>query len=82
MHNANIHITEVLPMKASIVDLRYHMHDVIKALDRNESVEILYHRKKIGVITPTKTESPGRVQDHPFFGIATHDELSLKVLKT
>lgn len=61
-------------MKASIVDLRYHMHDVIKALDRNEPVEILYHRKKIGVITSTKTQSPEKVQDHPFFGIATHDE--------
>ena len=65
-------------MKASIVDLRYHMHDVIKALDRNESVEILYHRKKIGVITPAKTESPTEVQDHPFFGIATHNGLSVE----
>ncbi|MCX7116739.1 MAG: type II toxin-antitoxin system Phd/YefM family antitoxin [Legionellales bacterium] len=65
-------------MKASIVDLRYHMHDVIKALDRNESVEILYHRKKIGVITPTKNESPEKVQDHPFFGMAAHNELSVE----
>ncbi len=65
-------------MKASIVDLRYHMHDVIKALDRNESVEILYHRKKIGVITPTKRELSEKVQDHPFFGIATSDLSSVE----
>ena len=65
-------------MKASIVDLRYHMNDVIKALFRNESVEILYHKKKIGIITPTKKQSPEKVQDHPFFGITTHDELSVE----
>jgi len=65
-------------MKASIVDLRYHMHDVIKALDRNEPVEILYHRKKIGIITPTKTESPEKVQDHPFFGLETSKKLSVE----
>lgn len=29
-------------MKASIVDLRYHMKEILKALDRNEPVEILY----------------------------------------
>lgn len=75
MYNTNIHIiVGECPMKASIVDLRYHMHNVIKALDRNESVEILYHRKKIGVITPIKAQSPDKVQDHPFFGIAIHNE--------
>ena len=32
-------------MKASIVDLRYKTTDILKALDRNESVTILYHGK-------------------------------------
>lgn len=40
-------------MKASIVDLRYKMNDVLKALDRNEQVTILYHGKIKGVIMPT-----------------------------
>jgi hypothetical protein len=45
------------------------MNDVLKALERNEEVEILYHRKKIGVISPVKNASPKRVQAHPFFGM-------------
>ena len=32
-------------MKASIVDLRYQMKDVLKSLDRGESVTIFYHGK-------------------------------------
>lgn len=32
-------------MQASIVDLRYRMNDILKALARNEEVEILYHGK-------------------------------------
>ncbi len=56
-------------MKASIIDLRYKMHDVLKALDRNEEVEVLYHRKKIGVIRPAKLAPLGKVKDHPFFGM-------------
>ena len=33
-------------MKASIVDLRYKMNTILKALDRNEAVTILYHGKE------------------------------------
>lgn len=35
-------------MKATVVDLRYKMNDVLKALDRNETVTILYHGKVKG----------------------------------
>ena len=35
-------------MKASVVDLRYKMNDILKALDRNEKVAILYHGKNAG----------------------------------
>lgn len=34
------------------MDLRYKMNDVLKALDRNERVTILYHGKIKGVIVP------------------------------
>ncbi len=54
-------------MKASVVDLRYKMNDVLKALDRNESVSILYHGKVKGIITPSSKKSNQRVSDHPFF---------------
>lgn len=54
-------------MKASIVDLRYRMNDVLKALDRNEEVSILYHGKVKGIITSSLRTSTMRVHDHPFF---------------
>ena len=57
-------------MKATVVDLRYRMNDVLKALDRNEEVEILYHGKLKGTIAPAGRSSVGKVSEHPFFGMA------------
>ncbi len=54
-------------MKASVVDLRYKMNDVLKALDRNEEVSILYHGKVKGIIMSSSKTSNRRVADHPFF---------------
>lgn len=54
-------------MKATIVDLRYHMSEVLKALDRNERVSVLYHGKVKGVITPAGNAALTRVTEHPFF---------------
>ena len=57
-------------MKASVVDLRYKMREVLKALQRNESVQILYHGKLAGTIVPARENlKKMRVQDHPFFGM-------------
>jgi antitoxin (DNA-binding transcriptional repressor) of toxin-antitoxin stability system len=56
-------------MKASIVDLRYRMNEVLKALDRNEEVEILYHGKPKGILKPHVTPSATRVREHPFFNM-------------
>jgi hypothetical protein len=56
-------------MKASIVDLRYKTNDILKALDRNESITVLYHGKVKGVIKPARKKSVSKVRDHPFFGI-------------
>ncbi len=56
-------------MKASVVDLRYKMNDILKALDRNEEVTVLYHGKVKGVIVPVKKDSNKKVTDHPFFGM-------------
>ena len=61
-------------MKASIVDLRYKMKDILRALDRNEPVTILYRGKVKGVINPVNQPSPGKIQDHPFFGMSSGDE--------
>lgn len=59
-------------MKASIVDLRYKMNDVLKALNRNEQITIFYHGKIKGIIMPTPKERTKRVEEHPFFGMLRH----------
>ncbi len=56
-------------MQATIVDLRYHMNEVLKALDRNEDVDILYRGKRKGVLVANADLARGKVQDHPFFNI-------------
>lgn len=57
-------------MKATVVDLRYKMNDILKALDRNETVTILYHGKVKGFIVPAKAKEFKKIKDHPFFGMS------------
>ena len=57
-------------MKATVVDLRYHMNDVLKALDRNERVSILYHGRVKGVITANRCDRRTKVTTHPFFNMS------------
>ncbi len=61
-------------MRASIVDLRYKTNDILKALDRNESVTVLYHGKVKGIIKPAKNKSGLRIKEHPFFGMHRDSE--------
>ena len=58
------------PVKASIVDLRYKTKDILKALERNESVTVLYHGKVKGIIKPARELPASKVGEHPFFGMA------------
>lgn len=58
-------------MKASVVDLRYKMKDILKALDRKEKVTILYHGNVKGTITPVDNIKPKKIKEHPFFGMLT-----------
>jgi hypothetical protein len=58
-------------MQASILDLRRRMGDVLRALEKNETVTILHRGKKKGVIYPASTQQ-GRsisVTQHPAFGM-------------
>ncbi len=64
-------------MKASIVDLRYKTRDILKALERNESVTVLYHGKVRGVIKPVKEKTLTKVEDHPFFGMLRKSDESV-----
>ena len=56
-------------MKASVVDLRYKMNDILKALDRNEDVSILCRGKLKGIIKPVHNGFQAKVTDHPFFNM-------------
>ena len=56
-------------MQASILDLRYKMKEVLKALERNETVEILYHGKRKGLISPCRNKLKKKANTHLFFGM-------------
>jgi antitoxin (DNA-binding transcriptional repressor) of toxin-antitoxin stability system len=58
-------------MKVTIVDLRTRTAEVIKALDRNERVTILYRGKPKGIIYPAKDPERKRMRasEHPAFGM-------------
>ncbi|MFZ2655574.1 MAG: hypothetical protein WAX69_11650 [Victivallales bacterium] len=56
-------------MNASVIDLRYRMRDVLKALDNNEKVQVLCHGKAKGVIMPAGGSAKMNVRDHEFFGM-------------
>jgi prevent-host-death family protein len=62
-------------MLATIVDLRYKMKEVLKALDRKEPVTIVYHGKEKCVIIPSAARRGNYTKsaDHPFFGSARSD---------
>lgn len=61
-------------MKASVVDLRYKMKHILKALERNEAVSIMYHGKEKGIIIPAKSATDLHVSQHPFFGMTAGED--------
>ena len=58
-------------MKASVVDLRHKMKEILAALDRGEEVTILYRGKERAVMIPAKQANKKRTSicDHPAFGM-------------
>ena len=58
-------------MKATVLDLRRRMREVLQALDRKESVTILHRGKVRGVIYPRDAmpRKYASVAEHPAFGI-------------
>jgi len=65
-------------VKATIVDLRYKTTEILKALDRNESVTISYHGKVKGVLSPAKNSTALQTEDHPFFAMNLDHSLSVE----
>jgi antitoxin (DNA-binding transcriptional repressor) of toxin-antitoxin stability system len=59
-------------MNATIVDLRYNMKNVLRAIDRGETVTVLYRgkeRAKLTPITPAPSSSAPKTKDQPLFGL-------------
>ena len=57
-------------MKASVVEMRTRMKEILQALRRRESVDILYHGRVAGTIIPTNSEKAEKnLKAHPFFGM-------------
>ncbi len=64
-------------MKASVVDLRYKMKEVLKALGRRERVTITHHGRVKGTIDPVRSEAIMKVEEHPFFNMITDDAITV-----
>lgn len=70
-------------MKATVLDLRRRMPEVLQALDRNERVTILYRGQERAVLVPAggeagngKPAKPVKASQHPAFGMwADRDDL-------
>ena len=65
-------------MKASILDLRRRMAEVLRALDRNEPVKILYRGRERAILLPARNDRRRTitVKEHPAFGMwKDHEEL-------
>jgi len=70
-------------MNATIVDLRYHMKDVLRAIDRGETVTVLFRGKKKARLMPIASTSTNisegapKTKDQPFFGMwSDRDDLA------
>jgi hypothetical protein len=54
------------------------MKEILRALDRRETVTILYHGQKKGTIVPVGRNGEARVAAHPFFGMRDGDTRSVQ----
>lgn len=60
-------------MEASITDLRYKTREILQALERRETVMLMYHGKVKGRIVPEGRPKGKTLRDHPFFGMGKDD---------
>jgi hypothetical protein len=58
-------------MKASVLDFRRRMKNILRALDTNETVTIFHRGKKKGIILPAGLDKQGArpIAAHPAFGM-------------
>jgi hypothetical protein len=54
------------------------MKDVLKALDKNQTVTVMYRGKVRATIVPAgKSRTFDRVKSHPFFGMHGEDKMDV-----
>ena len=60
----------------SIMDLRYHMNDILKALERNEEVQILSRGQVKGVLRAPHVAEPSKksISQDAFFAMYTSEK--------
>ncbi len=67
-------------MKASFVDLRKKSSEIIRALNHNEPVTVLYRGQPAAIMQPIGTQAgkpATKVADHPAFGLwADRDDMT------
>jgi antitoxin (DNA-binding transcriptional repressor) of toxin-antitoxin stability system len=59
-------------MNATIVDLRYNMKNVLRAIDRGETVTVLYRGKERAKLTPipaAPSSGGPKTKEQPLFGL-------------
>ena len=56
-------------METSLSELRYKLREILRALERNEEITLLYRGKVRGVIMPAGNRK--KVAEHPFFGMSS-----------
>ena len=69
-------------MKASFLDLRKNMKDVLRAMEKNELVTLTYRGKVKGVIKPVNNRNSKNPSSHPAFGIWKDHENMRDVVET
>lgn len=69
-------------MQASIVDLRYKMNDVKKAIENNQIVTVTDRGRVIADILPRKKAKACLAEEHPFFGSDKENKLSVEEVMT
>ncbi len=65
-------------MNATILDLRYKTREILAALEKRESITVLYRGKPKGMIVPTPDIRRLKVRDHPMFGMDARNRRSVK----
>jgi len=72
MYTSSDHLTlDQAAMKATFLDLRKRSKEIVKALDRNQSVTLFYRGKAKGVIVPASSppEKAVSILEHRAFGM-------------